>query len=131
MSVLHVLKRKNLKSASGVGVATEVRKPGGEMADCPETRAFTNCLPLLDSGLNPDEVTNKLFSASVITARDKEKINSKFARYEKVNELTAAVSTNLATNPANFHTFVGILRTVSSYANLASALEGTRLFSTS
>ena len=101
------------------------------MADCPETRAFTNCLPLLDSGLNPDEVTNKLLSESVITIRDKEKINSKSARYERVNELTTAVSTNLATNPGNYWKFVGILRTVRSYANLASTLEGRLLFSTS
>ena len=101
------------------------------MADFPETRAFTICLPLLDRGLNPDEVTTKLLSQSVITAKDWEKINSKSARYEKVNELTTAVGTNLATNPGNYWKFVGILRTVHSYANLASALEGKLLFSTS
>lgn len=97
------------------------------MDDTPELKAFMKCEYVLEESLNPDDVLFKLFTAEIITRADRGKVTSAATRREKAGVLITAVESNLAANPSNFKTVVAIVKSVSSFAALASKLQGKLL----
>ena len=100
------------------------------MEETPERRAFKECMPLLERVLNADDMATNLFSKGVITHTDLEEVNAKATRGGKAKALVNAVYANLATNPDNFRTFVGVMKREGAYEKLASRLEGETCSST-
>ena len=97
------------------------RHPG---EDTPEVKAFERSAATLEAGLNPDDVTNLLYSASIITRMDKEIMMAKGSRFEKVEVLISAVTRNLVNNPGNFQKFVDIINREPSFGALVKKLNG-------
>lgn len=99
----------------------------GKVEDTPEVKAFDRSASTLEAGLNPDDVTNMLFSEGIITRIDRERITSKGARFEKVEVLISAVGANLAGNAGNFKKFVAIVDREPSFGALVAKLNSELL----
>ena len=96
------------------------------MENALELVAFDKCTAIMEDGLNPDDITGRLFSRDMITPREKESINSQRSRFDKARDLVSAVRRHLVGKPSDFIPFVEIVEKEPAFSGVAKRLRGNQ-----